>query len=202
MNFLFRFAVVSAGLFASLCIPAQAALRYKIYENAQGNLTIQTEGSLTVPTSSYPGYCSQSGAISFATSLPFVCTGTNPGANIPGYPISGPSSFSSGSGSFSPATSVSGLTTAIFPSLSQFVMDSSYVSGAPIASDAIFVGKTLANFGLTPSSGNLGVWTVVGTGDTIRVDVVPGPLPVLGAGAAFGFSRKLRRRIQLSQSAR
>ena len=26
-------------------------------------------------------------------------------------------------------------------------------------------------------------------------DSVPGPLPILGAGAAFGFSRKLRRRI-------
>ncbi|MFM9073681.1 MAG: hypothetical protein ACKOOC_09810 [Cyanobium sp.] len=28
---------------------------------------------------------------------------------------------------------------------------------------------------------------------------VPGPLPLLGAGAAFGFSRRLRRRIKLSQ---
>ena len=27
---------------------------------------------------------------------------------------------------------------------------------------------------------------------------VPGPLPILGAGAAFGFSRKLRRRIKLA----
>ena len=26
---------------------------------------------------------------------------------------------------------------------------------------------------------------------------VPGPLPILGLGAAFGFSRKLRRRIKL-----
>jgi hypothetical protein len=29
---------------------------------------------------------------------------------------------------------------------------------------------------------------------------VPGPLPVLGAGAAFGFSRRLRRRISASQA--
>lgn len=27
---------------------------------------------------------------------------------------------------------------------------------------------------------------------------VPGPLPIIGAGAAFGFSRKIRRRIQAS----
>jgi hypothetical protein len=29
---------------------------------------------------------------------------------------------------------------------------------------------------------------------------IPGPLPVLGAGAAFGFSRRLRRRISASQA--
>ena len=31
-------------------------------------------------------------------------------------------------------------------------------------------------------------------------DPVPGPLPILGAGAAFGFSRKLRQRIRSSAS--
>ncbi len=29
-------------------------------------------------------------------------------------------------------------------------------------------------------------------------EAVPGPLPVLGAAAAFGFSRKLRKRIKRS----
>jgi hypothetical protein len=28
---------------------------------------------------------------------------------------------------------------------------------------------------------------------------VPGPLPLLGAGTAFGFSRKLRQRLQTSR---
>lgn len=32
----------------------------------------------------------------------------------------------------------------------------------------------------------------------LTMTAVPGPLPVLGCGAAFGFSRKLRRRIKLS----
>lgn len=32
------------------------------------------------------------------------------------------------------------------------------------------------------------------------VQAVPGPLPVLGLGAFFGYSRKLRKRIQLSRS--
>ncbi|MCP9860405.1 hypothetical protein KBZ33_15705 [Cyanobium sp. Cruz-8D1] len=41
----------------------------------------------------------------------------------------------------------------------------------------------------------------MGTGDTIQALLgapaasVPGPLPLLGAGAAFGWSRKLRKRI-------
>lgn len=36
------------------------------------------------------------------------------------------------------------------------------------------------------------------TGFTDTVTQTPGPLPILGAGAAFGFSRKLRRRIKLT----
>ncbi len=30
---------------------------------------------------------------------------------------------------------------------------------------------------------------------------VPGPLPLLGAGAAFGFSRRLRKRVKLAGAA-
>ena len=32
-------------------------------------------------------------------------------------------------------------------------------------------------------------------GRAVDVNKVPGPLPIFGAGAAFGMSRKLRRRI-------
>jgi hypothetical protein len=38
-------------------------------------------------------------------------------------------------------------------------------------------------------------------GDTYTQNKVPGPLPLLGAGIAFGFSRKLRRRINASAQA-
>jgi hypothetical protein len=62
-----------------------------------------------------------------------------------------------------------------------------------------------------PNSGTLGTWTIIDPGnpayisDTISVQVnasrgsasVPGPLPILGLAAAFGFSRKLRKRIKL-----
>ena len=46
----------------------------------------------------------------------------------------------------------------------------------------------------TSASGNLS--TVGASFDTSQSTAVPGPLPILGAGAAFGFSRKLRKRIK------
>jgi hypothetical protein len=46
------------------------------------------------------------------------------------------------------------------------------------------------------TGGNISsIGSIYGTSDPIAA---PGPLPLLGVGAAFGFSRKLRRRIQLS----
>jgi len=35
--------------------------------------------------------------------------------------------------------------------------------------------------------------------NNLNVEVVPGPLPILGAGAAFSLSRRLRRRVSLSK---
>jgi hypothetical protein len=32
--------------------------------------------------------------------------------------------------------------------------------------------------------------------NSFRQNDVPGPLPLMGAGAAFGFTRKLRRRVK------
>jgi hypothetical protein len=82
-----------------------------------------------------------------------------------------------------------------------FLIDPSYVFGTPIISNAIFNGKTLADIGLTSASGLLGTWTLTGTSETIKINVVSGPLPLVGVGAAFGFSRRLRQRIQRSQAA-
>jgi len=82
--------------------------------------------------------------------------------------------------------------------------------------DATF-STEIAAWGLTnptsPDSGSIGGETIyvrdsweILAGSTASIDAiqnvytqtttVPGPLPVLGAGVAFGFSRKLRRRIQ------
>ena len=85
----------------------------------------------------------------------------------------------------------------------EFGISSSYISGSPIVSASTFAGETLASLGFTINSGLLGSWTLNGTGDTIQAflgpasppSAVPGPLPLLGAGAAFGWSRRLRHRI-------
>ena len=64
----------------------------------------------------------------------------------------------------------------------------------------------LTNFtaGTTSSNFSVAIATVSGADgpqqltQTLSQTVVPGPLPILGAGAAFGFSRKLRNRIKAS----
>ena len=52
---------------------------------------------------------------------------------------------------------------------------------------------------LDPVTGNCGG---CGSGTCEQVQRVPGPLPVVGALAAFGFSRKVRRLGQLRQVSR
>ncbi|MEA5410959.1 hypothetical protein VB737_04180 [Synechococcus sp. BA-120 BA3] len=58
---------------------------------------------------------------------------------------------------------------------------------APITGRTIYVLDSWAPTGNAALSGIENAYTQAS---------VPGPLPVLGAGVAFGFSRKLRRRIQ------
>jgi hypothetical protein len=132
-----------------------------------------------------------------------VCTGGN--AQIPTYSISGPQSFTVESSLFAwEFTSASGIATGLYGNYGEYSIASSYIAGQPIISRATAPGLTLASLGRTTSSGTLGTWTLADTGDTISVKVfnpVPGPLPVLGAGAAFAFSRRLRQRIQRSKAA-
>jgi hypothetical protein len=79
------------------------------------------------------------------------------------------------------------------------------VVGSPTVNSPALVGTftspvTSSTFSttLTPTSGVIDQFS----GRLLQVSMpmsnVPGPLPVLGAGVAFGLSRKLRRRIKLS----
>jgi hypothetical protein len=53
----------------------------------------------------------------------------------------------------------------------------------------------------TGGSGNIGNFVITLTPGSPVANNVPGPLPILGAGAAFGFSRRMRRRINTSTTA-
>ena len=177
---------------------AKAVLTYNIFESA-GNVVVQTSGSLnltgaTVGPQPETEGCAPGGITS---SVAAICTGLR--NNIRQYVISGPPTFN---GSVArDASSVSGINTIIVGIVNSFAIDFTYVSTTPIVSSATFNGLTLASLGFT-TTGLIGTWSLVGTSETINVILgnppaaaVPGPLPLLGAGAAFGWSRRLRKRI-------
>jgi hypothetical protein len=177
---------------------AKAILTYNIFESG-GNVVVQASGSLDLtgatPNGAY--YCGANGGL--YNSLAVICTGTDPGSSQTMFGITGPGSFV-GSALLFPASSVTGLYTFLSGYTNQFDIDPAYVSSTPIVSSATFNGTNLSALGFT-TTGLIGIWTLNGTSESIQVIVgapaaaVPGPLPLLGAGAAFGWSRRLRKRI-------
>jgi len=213
---------ISAGLALSLPLaiawaqPAQAILIYNFYESG-GNLVVEGTGSLSLPTSlgTFPlpistGSLELDGAFVIGTPAPFVDIYFATGPTTLGAGII-PTSLSSSSDSGISSLLVYGddPTSPSLPAL--FTVNDTYISGASIFSSSTFTGITLASLGM-PNSGTLGTWTLFDPGDpsyigdTISVQVnasgspasVPGPLPILGVAATFGFSRKLRKRIKNS----
>ena len=196
-----RFTPLLAAPAALLLIQgeAKAILTYNIFESA-GNVVVQTSGSLDLtgatPVASLA--CGANGAL--VSTAAFVCTGPNLPTTI--FLITGPTSFNGSALTFS-GSSVTGLSTFLIGQAGGFGINSSYTSNTPIVSSATFNGTTLAGLGFT-TTGLIGTWTLNGTSESIQVILgaptppgatVPGPLPLLGAGAAFGWSRRLRKRI-------
>jgi MYXO-CTERM domain-containing protein len=179
---------------------ARAILTYNIFESA-GNVVVQTSGSLDLTGATLNALgplCGVDGALVSAFAV--VCTG--PDIPVLMFGITGPGSFN-GSVFSTSASSVSGLTTALWGGFNVFGISPSYISNTSINSTATFNGTTLAGLGFT-TTGLIGTWTLDGTSESIQVILgastppgatVPGPLPLLGAGAAFGWSRRLRKRI-------
>ena len=206
---------ISAGLALSLplavCVaqPAQAVLIYNFYESGS-DLVIEGTGSLNLPSSalfSFPipafttGIFQVGGGISDGLGI----GQPNPTTAVYGfYDVIGPTTLGSGFSGGGAASSDSGIASIFDWDSSYFIIDDTYASGATINSRSVFSGISLASLGM-PTSGTLGTWTLDGSGDTISVQVnasrssasVPGPLPILGLAAVFGFSRKLRKRINL-----
>jgi peptidoglycan hydrolase-like protein with peptidoglycan-binding domain len=188
--------------------PAKAILTYHIYE-ASGDVVMKTSGSLNLSGPAYyADRCATSPGGTINTALALFCTGQDTsGYNY--YAVTGPVNISgiSGTVSASPANFVSGLKTIVHGGGRRFYIDPSYLSG-PIVGSATFSNNTLTAMGFT-TTGLIGSWTLNTTGDTINVVVgapptaaAPGPLPLFGAAAAFGFGRRLRRRVNRSRRSR
>ncbi len=188
---------------------AKAVLTYNIFESG-GNVVVRASGSLNLPNSfdSF-GICLPAGEWKAPN---YTCTGSNPVQLV--YRLSG-SNVLPGTAS-NTADNVSGIPTVLAPLYAFYgfpvlTIDTGY-TGGNIISEAIFNGKTLASdFGIT-TTGLVGTWTLqpadnsdpYSANDTIQFIVgaptppsaaVPGPLPLFGAGAAFAWSRRLRKRI-------
>jgi hypothetical protein len=185
--------------------PAQAILTYYIYERGS-DVVIEANGSLLVPASSGATSCSGgNGRLNPGVGL--LCTGAGTGSDMLRYNFGLQPTTTFGTGSAVNTADASGTRTLFNATIGVVALHSSYVSGSPIQGDAIFANSTLSGtFGIT-TTGLLGTWTLNGTQDTIQVIVgnppasVPGPLPLLGAAAAFCYSRRLRRRVSLNRSA-
>jgi hypothetical protein len=77
-------------------------------------------------------------------------------------------------------------------------VSASSTNGAGATMNFSTAGLTTQTFIQTFSATGGNVSSIGSTYGTTGPLPAPGPLPLLGVGAAFGFSRKLRRRIQLS----
>ena len=111
-------------------------------------------------------------------------------------PVTGPTSF--GVGSFANADNFSGDFAGINTFAGGPVVPDNYISGSSIFSTSTYLAETFQSLGLTPG---VYEWTWGTTNpDSYKLIIgqpaaVPGPLPLVGAAAAFGFSRRLRKRI-------
>ena len=186
-----------ALLAASACtvINAGDADALLVFEFIQqgSDVVLNVSGSLTGLPSGTPG--SNSGTAIVGPGLAIISTGNITGT---GYTISGPSNFGTGVTSMT----YSGDSFNFSKSINKLTLDNAYVQGSAITGSGLFTTNTLAGLGLSATSGLLGTWTIgtdsiqVWAGPVPQPSSVPGPLPLLGAAAAFSHSRRLRARVR------
>jgi hypothetical protein len=194
---------------------AKAVLNVNIFESGS-NLKMTVTGSIAPgnagSSAAQPSGCFGSGSLSgeFNPADPStLCSGIDDPQSA-FADITGPTGWG-GTGYLFPASSVTGKSFQMYPSSyntgtsydpnfeqykSTYALDPSYILGQPFFSSATFNGASLASQGFT-QTGLIGTWTIDGTTESINVYVAPpapGPLPLLGAGAAFGWTRRLRKR--------
>ena len=195
---------------------AKAVLNVRIFNDGP-NLTVNVTGNLSnlgadlgLTASSCLGNGFLSGQFN-PVDPSVLCTGVDQVA--PYRAISGPAGWGgTGNTGFAGLSQVQGLNFQLYPSSyntgssfnslydpykSTYSIDSTYILGQDFFSSVTFNGKSLQSEGFSVN-GLVGTWTIDGTSESINVYVgaasVPGPLPLLGVGAAFAWSRRLRKR--------
>jgi len=195
---------------------AKAVLNVRIFNDGP-NLTVNVTGNLSnlgADKSLSPSSCLGNGFLSgqFNPADPSVlCTGVN--QVDPYRAVTGPAGWGgTGNTGFAGLANVQGLNFQLYPSSyntgssytsgydpykSTYSIDTAYILGQDFFSSVTFNGKSLQSEGFSVN-GLVGTWTIDGTSESINVYVgaasVPGPLPLLGVGAAFAWSRRLRKR--------
>jgi len=195
---------------------AKAVLNVRIFNDGP-NLTVNVTGNLSnlgadlgLTASSCLGNGFLSGQFD-PTDPSVLCTGVDQVA--PYRRVTGPAGWGgTGNTGFAGLANVQGLNFQLYPSSyntgssynplydpykSTYSIDTTYILGEDFFSSVTFNGKSLQSEGFSVN-GLVGTWTIDGTSESINVYVgaasVPGPLPLLGVGAAFAWSRRLRKR--------
>lgn len=179
--------------------PAKAILNVDIFDDGS-DLKVFTSGTLSALGNQVDSLVYGANGVLFS---PFViCTDVDTLSSA--YSITGPAGFG-GTASLFPVASVFGplfaLATSgqVGPTGQIYAIDQSYMTGQPFLSSATFSSTSLAAQGFTVP-GLVCTWTIDGTSESINLFVgppaeVPGPLPLFGAAAAYGWSRRILRRI-------
>ena len=195
-------AVMSVSAFAFLNAGrADAVLVYEFIQQGN-NVALSISGSLSgLPKGQSTTINPAPGGIDPARAA--IRTGNSASTQGIFYGISGGRNFGTGGFlPFLPPSSYSG-DIATLSGGAFLVLPASYVQGLPINGSGSFLNRTLSSLGLSSTSSLLGTWAV--GSDSIEVwagrkprasSSVPGPLPVLGAGAAYAYSRRLRSRLR------
>jgi hypothetical protein len=215
MKFVFPFKVKHCKRFAALLAApaalllgqgqAKAILNVNIFDDGP-NLKVTVQGSLSQLGTQVSFISCNANGLLFGQSTNGSALCTGPASSGPTFSLAGPLGFG-GNGSLVGADQVQGpgffmitqsLTNNNLGLPPSYAINPTYTLNQPFFSSATFNGKSLASEGFT-TTGLVGTWTINGTSESINVYIgptaTPGPLPLFGAGAAFGWSRKLRRRI-------
>lgn len=161
------------------------------------DVTLKGEGAITgLPSIKFSG--DGTGPNVIDPSLAQLLLGNNQFTPYNFYSVTGPTSFGSGATKALALVSSTDTHLSLQGNNSQFGLGTGYVEGTPITYSGIFANTTLADLGLSSTTGLLAEYSI--GSDTIKVYAgpvtVPAPAPWIGGTVAFGFSRRLRSRLR------